>query len=536
MCMSNYDRPKQIRRVHERADTNGSYRSSKYRRDYSNTSRNRKEENGGTGMKRSHSDQGPRGDHKENKYDEYEYDRSNRKQNDYIEAGGYDSYDEGRDVDSKKKKQNDGMDDNAYELEEYERFDIHGADKPPHTQSVKYLPHILVSEVDELVELNKNIVYVGELFISRWNPMIAYVHVDEIERDVRVNGLIDRNRAFNGDKVAVSIYPPVEWTAVVKKEMEQYEEELNERDGLAGAVVENDSDIDDDEDDDDAMDLEDLDDIGASGSSGSSASNASSSSSVEERDTTEVTDDDEDDNIHGINNNDNNDKNDKKNDTTVETSKNIEMKSSENKNKIVKAMYHVRNGPPIDVNDIDSNNDEVVYFDNEGYELGSKRKESAKKIGKKKNKSQLSKPINNEKNKSISKKRRRKDWSYELVDPRSVCALEHYEYIKEYCRTWDDVDAQFAQQKEVYRQEGNYFRIRKDEKQIDQWKNDICYELGDTPHNALKNFKWENPNDDVCLFVFFCFSFIFLAHFLFVFFICELFNKLVLLAFIGGTW
>ena len=53
------------------------------------------------------------------------------------------------------------------------------------------------SEVDRLLRdtahLENQVVYLGEVSLSRFNPNVAYVSVDGLARDIRISGFVDRS-------------------------------------------------------------------------------------------------------------------------------------------------------------------------------------------------------------------------------------------------------------------------------------------------------------------------------------------------------
>jgi len=100
----------------------------------------------------------------------------------------------------------------------------------------RFSRHLPPAEVDRLLADTKDfanpIVYIGEVSLSRYNPNVAYVSVDGLNRDIRVSGFVDRNRAFHGDVVAVTIYPKVEWMQVIKQDILDLKDVLDERDRI----------------------------------------------------------------------------------------------------------------------------------------------------------------------------------------------------------------------------------------------------------------------------------------------------------------
>jgi exoribonuclease R len=53
--------------------------------------------------------------------------------------------------------------------------------------------------------------------VNRKNPGIAFVSLPQFERDVLVIGSRNRNRAFDGDTVVISLLPKSEWRDVAEK-------------------------------------------------------------------------------------------------------------------------------------------------------------------------------------------------------------------------------------------------------------------------------------------------------------------------------
>eukprot|EP00485_Elphidium_margaritaceum_P009111 CAMPEP_0202688440 /NCGR_PEP_ID=MMETSP1385-20130828/3959_1 /ASSEMBLY_ACC=CAM_ASM_000861 /TAXON_ID=933848 /ORGANISM="Elphidium margaritaceum" /LENGTH=1425 /DNA_ID=CAMNT_0049343427 /DNA_START=145 /DNA_END=4422 /DNA_ORIENTATION=- len=109
----------------------------------------------------------------------------------------------------------------------------------------QYADHIL----EETMHFKSPVILVGEVSISRFNQNICYVRVPGIDRDIRISGFVDRNRAFQEDKVIVSLYPEIEWMAAIKPELTAFQNVLDERDKLA--AVEPDEQEEEEEEEDD---------------------------------------------------------------------------------------------------------------------------------------------------------------------------------------------------------------------------------------------------------------------------------------------
>merc|ERR1712129_621830 len=96
----------------------------------------------------------------------------------------------------------------------------------------------------------------GEISLSRYNPNVAYIRVDGLDRDIRISGFVDRNRAFNGDKVTVSIYPEIEWLSEIAPEIKESQKRMDERERLETiAKEEAEKQTEDDDDDDDVNEV-----------------------------------------------------------------------------------------------------------------------------------------------------------------------------------------------------------------------------------------------------------------------------------------
>eukprot|EP00486_Rosalina_sp_Unknown_P013888 CAMPEP_0201595902 /NCGR_PEP_ID=MMETSP0190_2-20130828/192749_1 /ASSEMBLY_ACC=CAM_ASM_000263 /TAXON_ID=37353 /ORGANISM="Rosalina sp." /LENGTH=704 /DNA_ID=CAMNT_0048056045 /DNA_START=685 /DNA_END=2796 /DNA_ORIENTATION=+ len=98
----------------------------------------------------------------------------------------------------------------------------------------RFSSHVTKEECDKILAETKDfknpIIYVGEISISRFNPNVCYVSVPNGDRDIRISGFVDRNRAFHGDKVIVTIYPECEWMLAIKPEITAFQNVLDERD------------------------------------------------------------------------------------------------------------------------------------------------------------------------------------------------------------------------------------------------------------------------------------------------------------------
>merc|ERR1712129_454432 len=90
----------------------------------------------------------------------------------------------------------------------------------------------------------------GEISLSRYNPNVAYIRVDGLDRDIRISGFVDRNRAFNGDKVTVSIYPEIEWLSAIAPEIKEFQKRMDERERLETIAKEEAEKQTEDDDDD----------------------------------------------------------------------------------------------------------------------------------------------------------------------------------------------------------------------------------------------------------------------------------------------
>eukprot|EP01084_Bolivina_argentea_P291393 500809_1 len=100
----------------------------------------------------------------------------------------------------------------------------------------KFSKYLSKTEVDRILEdtktLENPVLYMGEISISRFNPNVSYVSVDGLDRDIRISGFVDRNRAFHEDTVVVSLYPQIEWMSAIKPEIKEFQDRLDERDRL----------------------------------------------------------------------------------------------------------------------------------------------------------------------------------------------------------------------------------------------------------------------------------------------------------------
>ncbi|KAI3629638.1 hypothetical protein MIR68_011073 [Amoeboaphelidium protococcarum] len=77
-----------------------------------------------------------------------------------------------------------------------------------------YADHLSIKECKQLKNLNK--LQFGIIRINKRNRYNAYVTVDGYEQDFLVQGMLDRNRAFNGDTVAIEFLGEVERSELKK--------------------------------------------------------------------------------------------------------------------------------------------------------------------------------------------------------------------------------------------------------------------------------------------------------------------------------
>ena len=76
----------------------------------------------------------------------------------------------------------------------------------------RYFTHATKTSLDELKsKYESHLYFVGKLRITRANNALAFVTLDELNIDVEILGLVDRNRAIQNDRVAVSLFPITEW-------------------------------------------------------------------------------------------------------------------------------------------------------------------------------------------------------------------------------------------------------------------------------------------------------------------------------------
>merc|ERR1712154_754389 len=116
----------------------------------------------------------------------------------------------------------------------------------------KFSKHLSKNEIDRILKECDGwkcpVLYVGEISLSRFNPNVAYINVDGLDRDIRISGFVDRNRAFHGDKVAVSIYPEIEWLSAIRPEIKDFQKRMDEREAKEQADAANNDEDDDDVD------------------------------------------------------------------------------------------------------------------------------------------------------------------------------------------------------------------------------------------------------------------------------------------------
>ena len=102
----------------------------------------------------------------------------------------------------------------------------------------RFSRHITKEECDKILAETKDfknpILHIGEISISRFNPNVCYVTVPTSDRDIRISGFVDRNRAFHGDKVIVTIYPECEWMLAIKPELTAFQNVLDDMAGKSG--------------------------------------------------------------------------------------------------------------------------------------------------------------------------------------------------------------------------------------------------------------------------------------------------------------
>jgi len=124
----------------------------------------------------------------------------------------------------------------------------------------RFATHLTKEETDRVLEdtasFQQPIVYTGEVSLSRYNPSVAYVSVDGLDRDIRISGFVDRNRAFQGDIVTVSIYPEVEWMQAIRQEVMDFKNVLDQRDAdKARKLAEEEMEDEDDEEETDVNEV-----------------------------------------------------------------------------------------------------------------------------------------------------------------------------------------------------------------------------------------------------------------------------------------
>lgn len=61
--------------------------------------------------------------------------------------------------------------------------------------------------------LHRGIYHQGKLRVNRYNPFEAYVGSESIGDEIVIHGRTNMNRAFDGDVVAVELFPQDQWHA-----------------------------------------------------------------------------------------------------------------------------------------------------------------------------------------------------------------------------------------------------------------------------------------------------------------------------------
>lgn len=97
----------------------------------------------------------------------------------------------------------------------------HSAKKKNHKKKKTYEEYWAREQVS--ASLKRNEIYQGVLRINAKNYEMAWVSIPCFKRDIAILGLLNRNRALNGDVVAIEILPREKWT-VMEEEIRYHEE------------------------------------------------------------------------------------------------------------------------------------------------------------------------------------------------------------------------------------------------------------------------------------------------------------------------
>ncbi|KNA22267.1 hypothetical protein SOVF_035560 [Spinacia oleracea] len=96
-------------------------------------------------------------------------------------------------------------------------------DLRPSKRKVIYSEHKPMSEIT--TGLHRGIYHQGKLRVNRYNPFEAYVGSESIGDEIVIHGRTNMNRAFDGDVVAVELFPQDQWHAEKSRIADEEDEE-----------------------------------------------------------------------------------------------------------------------------------------------------------------------------------------------------------------------------------------------------------------------------------------------------------------------
>lgn len=140
--------------------------------------------------------------------------------------------------------------------------DVHPDDYNPNNRRTFFSPYLSAKELE--LQLSEGTLLRGVLRVNRRRRYDAYVTTDELDHDIYIGGERDRNRAFDGDVVAVRLTDPdlawkrrkeIEqrrWAKLQQQQQADHDEAISDMDYYD--VDEEDDEEDEEEDEDDEED------------------------------------------------------------------------------------------------------------------------------------------------------------------------------------------------------------------------------------------------------------------------------------------
>jgi len=354
----------------------------------------------------------------------------------------------------------------------------------------RFASHLNKEEADKLLEETKSfkspVIHIGEVSISRFNQNVCYVRIPGSDRDIRISGFVDRNRAFHGDQVVVSLYPEVEWMAAIKPEITAFRDVLDERDRLAAAaLIEEEIDMNEEEEEDiNEVILSELKKTPRDKQSGFPGSGSSEEAGDDDLD--EEDDDDEEDEADDADD-------DFPANTNVLDNADDNQNSSNNKDEV----QNDYNANVENVNAENEEDEEVIYFDDEDSAEKDDKEENARQeevrhkmekmnvsvvSAKKGRKAADTKNNPKEKTDEIMFKKARRRFE-DLNDEDSITALDQYLLIKDFIEDFKKFTEYWPHIPLTDKHHPRRDYIKKVMKKCG----------GKLPSEALQSFEWADP-------------------------------------------